>query len=114
MKTLLVVFLLTAASLAARIAPTEMQNDGKILRGLVHDPTARYMGGVAGHAGLFSTGDDLAKFAQALLNGGDGILSTMSVERIQAFGMFGAPGNKDAGLPLDPPYPEMVVPSASG
>ena len=40
------------------------------------------MGGVAGHAGLFSTGDDLAKFAQALLNGGDGILSSLAVEKM--------------------------------
>lgn len=46
----------------ARIAPTE---DG--LRGVVHDPTARRMGGVAGHAGLFSTAEDLAKFATAIL-----------------------------------------------
>ena len=38
----------------ARIAPTEM-TDGKILRGVVHDPSARMMGGVAGHAGLFTT-----------------------------------------------------------
>lgn len=49
----------------ARIAPTE---DG--LRGVVHDPTARRMGGVAGHAGLFSTAEDLAKFARAILRGG--------------------------------------------
>lgn len=45
-----------------RIAPTE---DG--LRGFVHDPTARRMGGVAGHAGLFSTASDLAKFARSVL-----------------------------------------------
>jgi uncharacterized protein YbbC (DUF1343 family)/CubicO group peptidase (beta-lactamase class C family) len=52
-----------------RIAPTEYDESGRILRGIVHDPTARRMGGVAGHAGLFSTGDDLAKFAQDLLTG---------------------------------------------
>ncbi|HVW84675.1 MAG TPA: serine hydrolase domain-containing protein, partial [Bryobacteraceae bacterium] len=45
-------------ALKPRIAPTEMQKDGTILRGVVHDPTARYMGGVAGHAGVFSTADD--------------------------------------------------------
>jgi len=39
-----------------------------VLRGVVHDPTARRMGGVAGHAGLFSTGDDVAAYAQALLD----------------------------------------------
>lgn len=49
----------------ARIAPTE---EG--LRGVVHDPTARRMGGVAGHAGVFTTAADLARFARTLLRGG--------------------------------------------
>lgn len=53
-----------AKALHARIAPTE-----KGLRGEVHDPRARAMGGVAGHAGLFGTADDLALFAKALLGG---------------------------------------------
>ncbi|HEX8170250.1 MAG TPA: exo-beta-N-acetylmuramidase NamZ domain-containing protein [Thermoanaerobaculia bacterium] len=48
-----------------RIAPTEAG-----LRGVVHDPTARRMGGVAGHAGLFSTAADIAKFARAVMRGG--------------------------------------------
>jgi uncharacterized protein YbbC (DUF1343 family)/CubicO group peptidase (beta-lactamase class C family) len=39
-----------------------------MLRGVVHDPTSRRMGGVAGHAGLFSTADDLAIYAQSLLD----------------------------------------------
>ena len=51
-----------------RIAPTEYDENGQMLRGVVHDPTARRMGGVAGHAGLFSTADDLAKYAQALID----------------------------------------------
>lgn len=55
---------------AARIAPTERQKDGPPLRGEVHDPTARKMGGVAGHAGLFTTTADLARFARMLLAGG--------------------------------------------
>ena len=42
----------------------------KMLRGVVHDPTARRMGGVAGHAGLFSTAADLAIFCRMLLDGG--------------------------------------------
>ena len=54
----------------ARIAPTECEN-GVPLRGVVHDPTARMMGGVAGHAGLFTTADDLAKFAEMMLNLGE-------------------------------------------
>ncbi|MGA2947682.1 MAG: exo-beta-N-acetylmuramidase NamZ domain-containing protein [Candidatus Sulfotelmatobacter sp.] len=66
----------------AKIAPTQYDENEHMLRGVVHDPTARRMGGVAGQAGLFSTGDDLAKFAQALLNGGGGILSAQSVEKM--------------------------------
>jgi uncharacterized protein YbbC (DUF1343 family)/CubicO group peptidase (beta-lactamase class C family) len=61
---------LPSQGLQGRIAPTETLKDGQILRGVVHDPTSRYMGGVAGHAGLFSTGDDLARFCQMLLNKG--------------------------------------------
>lgn len=54
----------------ARVAPTERDEKGVMLRGVVHDPTARRMGGVAGHAGLFSTAEDLAKYARFLLHGG--------------------------------------------
>jgi len=66
----------------AKIAPTQYDDNNVMLRGVVHDPTARRMGGVAGHAGLFSNADDLAKFAQVLLNGGGGILSAFSVEKM--------------------------------
>lgn len=52
-----------------RVAPTE-RTEGAMLRGLVHDPRARALGGVAGHAGLFSTADDIAIYAQTLLDGG--------------------------------------------
>ncbi|HSU55397.1 MAG TPA: serine hydrolase, partial [Candidatus Dormibacteraeota bacterium] len=52
-----------------RIAPTEVVN-GTPYRGIVHDPTARHMGGVAGHAGLFTTAADLARYARMLLNEG--------------------------------------------
>jgi len=64
---------LPPASLVPRIAPTERWpvKTGPPLRGVVHDPTARNMGGVAGHAGLFSTADDLSRFAQMMLNGGE-------------------------------------------
>jgi uncharacterized protein YbbC (DUF1343 family)/CubicO group peptidase (beta-lactamase class C family) len=74
-------------SLWPRIAPTERTPapDGPPLRGVVHDPTARNMGGIAGHAGLFSTADDLARFAQMMLNGGelDGarIFSPLTVQK---------------------------------
>ena len=52
-----------------KIAPTQ-RVEGKILRGVVHDPRARLLGGVAGHAGLFSTAADLARFSSMMLGGG--------------------------------------------
>jgi len=83
------------ASLRARIAPTERCTlygwpcDGPgatMLRGVVHDPTARRMEGVAGHAGLFGTAADLAVFARTLLAGGvhrgSRILSPLAVAKI--------------------------------
>jgi len=70
------------AAWRSKIAPTQYDENEHMLRGAVHDPTARRMGGVAGHAGLFSTADDLATFSQALLNGGGGVLSTPSVEKM--------------------------------
>lgn len=64
---------LPPASLRPRIAPTEIDPaTGQPLRGEVHDDTARYMGGVAGHAGVFTTASDLAKFAQMMLDDGQG------------------------------------------
>lgn len=86
----------------ARTAPTEnvkgqqnylgskFEGDEKtgneILRGKVHDPTSYRMNGVAGHAGLFSTADDVARYCQMLLNGGilDGkrILSANTVAKM--------------------------------
>jgi uncharacterized protein YbbC (DUF1343 family)/CubicO group peptidase (beta-lactamase class C family) len=64
-----------------QIAPTEYDENGKMLRGVVHDPTSRRMGGVAGHAGVFSSADDLAKFAQALLDGSP-VLSKLAIEKM--------------------------------
>jgi len=72
---------LPPAAWRRRIAPTEDDEQGKMLRGVVHDPRARRMGGVAGHAGVFSTADDLSKFGQALLNGSP-ILSPEIVEKM--------------------------------
>jgi uncharacterized protein YbbC (DUF1343 family)/CubicO group peptidase (beta-lactamase class C family) len=84
--------------LRARAAPTERCRerawpcvttpDVPFLRGIVHDPTARRMDGVAGHAGLFSTAADLSRFCRMLLNGGtlDGvkILAPGTVARMTA------------------------------
>ncbi|HNX62820.1 MAG TPA: serine hydrolase domain-containing protein [Candidatus Limiplasma sp.] len=66
------------------IAPTEKQPDGTLLRGRVHDENARFLGGVAGNAGVFSTADDLALFMQMLaaegaLSDGTRYLSAASV-----------------------------------
>ncbi|WP_209923644.1 serine hydrolase domain-containing protein [Mycolicibacterium lutetiense] len=65
-----------STDLLARVAPTAIDGDtpglnpdfGRPLRGTVHDPTARRMGGVAGSAGVFSTVSDVGRFAQALLD----------------------------------------------
>ncbi|HXH83675.1 MAG TPA: serine hydrolase domain-containing protein, partial [Candidatus Tectomicrobia bacterium] len=56
-------------SLRRRIAPTEFSDDG-LLRGVVHDPRARLLKGVAGHAGMFSTAADLARLCRMLVNDG--------------------------------------------
>ncbi len=68
----------------ARIAPTDEDENHQLLRGVVHDPTARRMGGVAGHAGVFSTADDLAILAQALLDGGRGVLTPPAIAKMTA------------------------------
>ncbi len=64
------------------------QSGNKILRGQVHDPTAFRMNGVAGHAGLFATADDLARYCQMILNGGtlDGkrVMSAQTVAKMTA------------------------------
>jgi uncharacterized protein YbbC (DUF1343 family)/CubicO group peptidase (beta-lactamase class C family) len=94
-----------------RIAPTQYQHgtSGKMLWGEVHDPTAYSMGGVAGHAGLFSTADDLSIFAQALLDGGTSkslnFLSPLMVEKMTT---PQSPPNKTAlrglGWDIDSPF----------
>ena len=62
---------LPSPALKPRIAPTDFQGSG-LRWGVVSDPTSYRMGGVAGHAGVFSTADDLALLAQMLVNGGQG------------------------------------------
>ncbi|UCH62834.1 MAG: serine hydrolase [Fidelibacterota bacterium] len=59
-------------SLIERIVPTEVDAEGRegVIRGTVHDGNAFSLGGVAGHAGLFSTAADLAVFSQMMLNWG--------------------------------------------
>ncbi len=99
---------LPSPALKSRIAPTEMQKDGTILRGVVHDPTACYMGGVAGHAGVFSTADDLGKFCQMILDGGDGLFDSTT---IGAFTRSSAPPNqpilRGLGWDIQSPYSKV-------
>src|SRR2546430_16661338 len=60
-------------AIRSRIAPTQVDDArGGLLWGTVHDENAWAMGGVAGHAGLFSTAKDLAVFSMMILNGGEG------------------------------------------
>src|SRR5260370_13723422 len=66
----------------SRIAPTDEDEKHHMLRGVVHDPTARRMGGVAGYAGVFSTADDLAMFAQALLDCGRRVRTPATIAKI--------------------------------
>jgi uncharacterized protein YbbC (DUF1343 family)/CubicO group peptidase (beta-lactamase class C family) len=74
------------ATLVKRIAPTEhYKGMAGALRGVVHDETTRFMGGLAGHAGLFTTADDLARFAEMILGGGEfrgkRILSPLTIRK---------------------------------
>ena len=94
----------------ARIAPTEVADtDSKPFRGVVHDPTSRRMGGVAGHAGLFTTASDLARFARMMLNGGslDGVtlftpktVALMTSVQTQP----GVEARRGLGWDIDSPY----------
>lgn len=105
-------------SLRPRVAPTERCTpfgwpcqgpDMTLLRGTVHDPTARRMEGVAGHAGLFTTGPDLARFARMLLGGGalDGVrlFAPLTVARMTAPATPPAlPAVRGLGWDIDSPF----------
>jgi uncharacterized protein YbbC (DUF1343 family)/CubicO group peptidase (beta-lactamase class C family) len=97
-----------AGSLAARVAPTE-RREGRWMVGEVHDPRAFALGGVAGHAGLFGTADDLARYCRMILGGGqlDGtrILSEATVRAMTTPRPM--PDGSDArtyGFDVDTPY----------
>jgi len=88
-----------------KIEATQYDDRGVMLRGVVHDPTSRRMGGVAGHAGLFSTADDVAKFAQMMLSGGKPILSSLSVEKMTTAQQPPiAPSLRGIGWDIDSPF----------
>ena len=87
-----------------RIAPTEFV-DGVMLRGTVHDPTARRMGGVAGHAGLFTTVHDLARYCRMLLGGGNPIFTPATVNMLTS--VQSPPGvavRRAGGFDVDSPF----------
>lgn len=86
---------------------------GEILQGIVHDPTARRIGGVAGHAGLFTTVFDLARFARMMVNEGelDGV-RVLSRESVRLMSTVQSPTavastvewKRSAGWDIDSPY----------
>lgn len=90
--------------LLPRIAPTERQSNGDVLRGVVHDPTSRFMGGVAGHAGLFSTADDLGRYCRMLLEKGANPFADAShparIFRAETVDLFTSPQNPAGTLAL--------------
>jgi uncharacterized protein YbbC (DUF1343 family)/CubicO group peptidase (beta-lactamase class C family) len=81
-------------ALTARAAPTELR-DGHWMRGEVHDPRAFLLGGVAGHAGLFSTARDTLRYARMILCLGQ--LDGVRVLSEQAVRAMTAPGDTPAG-----------------
>lgn len=92
----------------AQIAPTTVE-EGRPLRGIVHDPRARRMGGVAGHAGLFSCAEDLARFARMMLHHGelDGV-RIFAPETVRMMTRVQTPPNipqrRGLGWDIDSPY----------
>ena len=101
------------------IAPTQVGSDdgkgahgdldpGQVLRGVVHDPTVRRMGGVAGSAGVFTTVGDVARFARMLLAGGvlDGvrILGPDSVRLLTTVQSPPGLAQRGLGMDIDSPY----------
>lgn len=111
---------LPSARVLNRVAPTGFVG-GRLEIGEVNDPTAARMGGVAGHAGLFSTADDLARFATAMLDGGQAggarILSAASIA--QMISPQSPPGGdhlRGLGWDLGPPLAdnrELLLPVGS-
>jgi CubicO group peptidase (beta-lactamase class C family) len=88
--------------------PTEVIDGKNPLTGVVHDPLARLLGGVSGNAGLFSTADDLAVFAQMLLNRGKyngvRILGPLTVDRMTEIYSRAAFAGRGWGWDLDSSY----------
>ena len=92
--------------LRALCVPTEVL-DGRPLIGVVHDPLARLQGGVSGNAGLFSTADDLAVFAEMMMGNGSykgkRILGPLTVARMTTIWPKAALAGRGLGWDLDSP-----------
>lgn len=102
-----------AAALRDRIAPADVAGDG-LRWGQVQDPIAYRMGGVAGHAGVFTTADDLTRFAEMMLAGGRGVLTPGSVATMTT--PQSPPGGtalRGLGWDIDSPYAVWFAPSFS-
>jgi uncharacterized protein YbbC (DUF1343 family)/CubicO group peptidase (beta-lactamase class C family) len=102
---------LPPAQKKSRIAPTEPYKS-VMMRGNVHDPRANELGGVAGHAGLFSTVDDVAIYAQTLLNGGVGpngqrILAPLTVRKMIDAADTPPGQRRGLGWDVDTPYSSL-------
>jgi len=101
---------LPSPALLPRIAPTEYEEEnGMPFRGLVHDPTCRFMGGIAGHAGVFTTADDLAKYAQMLLGmGSHNGVHVFTSETVRKFTEPASPADQPVlrglGWDIDSPF----------
>ncbi len=90
---------LPSSALLPRIAPTQK------LHGVVHDPTTRFMGGVAGHAGVFTTADDLSRFARMVLRQGAPLFSPLTIAaatRVQS--PAGQSALRGLGWDIDSPF----------
>jgi uncharacterized protein YbbC (DUF1343 family) len=96
-----------------RIAPADVEG-GELRWGEVQDPIAYRMGGVAGHAGAFTTADDLTRFAQMLLSGGKGVLKPGSVAAMtEPQSPPGGSAVRGLGWDIDSPYAVWMAPSFS-
>ena len=110
---------LPSDDLKAKCAPTE-QREGRWMQGEVHDPRAYALGGIAGHAGLFSTAEDIALYAKMMLRKGSSgtkILSPSTVATMtQAYtvpgGIRGLGWDKRTGFSIN--RGDLLSPSAFG
>src|SRR5262249_13701266 len=96
-----------------RIAPADLEG-GELRWGEVQDPIAYRMGGVAGHAGAFTTADDLTRFAEMMLAGGKGVLKPSSVAAMTP--PQSPPGGsalRGLGWDIDSPYAVWLAPAFS-